>query len=105
MAEQQDTIYFFGIVDQDSKAYGLSNFTKLPVKIPHQFGFFPWAKEEDLIFPTAEAAFQAYKCPNNEDDVRKFIALSDPKKAKGEIFCAITQLFENSFKLQLLEGE
>ena len=83
MAEEEDTIYFFGIVDETSREYGLSNFTKWPVKIPHRFGFLPWAHEEDLIFPHSEAAFQAFKCPNNEEDVREFMALVDPKKAKG----------------------
>ena len=77
------TICFFSEADPNSVEFGLSNFTDLSVIIPAKYGFFPWAKE-DLKFPNAEAAFQAYKCHEHQTDVEKFLTITNPRKAKGE---------------------
>ena len=77
------TIYFFSEADKSSIEYGLSNFTDLSVKIPGKFEFFPFTKE-DLIFPNAEAAFQAYKCHEDKDSVQRFLTCTNPRKAKGK---------------------
>lgn len=83
MASKDETIYFFGVApNQNDIKYGLSNFTPLPVRIPHDLNYFPWAIE-DLTFATSEAAFQALKCHDNEENVRQFMQCSDPKKAKA----------------------
>lgn len=80
---KEETLYFFGVAPNPSDIkYGLSNFTPLSVRIPHELNYFPWAIE-DLIFPNAESAFQALKCHENEENVKKFMQLTDPRKAKA----------------------
>lgn len=77
-----ETIKFFGVAESSQIEYGLSNFTSISVKIPKRH--FPWSTE-DLIFPHAEAAFQAFKCYKSKNDVQKFMTCDNPKKAKGII--------------------
>ncbi len=52
------------------------------VTIPSALDYFPCSKE-DLVFPTAEAAFQAYKSPNDNDYVQSQVSVENPKKSKG----------------------
>ena len=84
MTSNKDEIKFFGIASESEITYGLSNFTPLEVKIPQKFGYFPWT-EQDLTFPNAEAAFQALKCHECPDDVKKFLESDNPRRAKGII--------------------
>ena len=91
------TIYFFSEADSKSVEFGLSNFTDLSVIIGGNYGFFPWTKE-DLKFPNAEAAFQAFKCHDNQKDVEKFLTCVNPRKAKGDntLMQKLDFLFKNS---------
>ena len=77
--------------------FGLSNFTDLSVIIGGNYGFFPWTNE-DLKFPNAEAAFQAFKCHDNQKDVEKFLTCVNPRKAKGDntLMQKLDFLFKNS---------
>ena len=51
-----------------------------------------------LKFPNAEAAFQAFKCHDNQKDVEKFLTCVNPRKAKGDntLMQKLDFLFKNS---------
>ena len=66
----------------DAVDFGLSNYSNHSVTIPRDLGHFPWATE-DLEFPTAEAAFHAFKSPKRQDYVRQLMATKDAKDAKA----------------------